>query len=141
MQVFVPYPEPFKVVECLDRTRRWKQFAEVKQILDAIEGRSNGWKNHPITKMWTPYKEWLRCYRNCFDMWFSGNNVMARSWSEEADFIRPSFLTEAFCDQHKSRLFTKAPVLYPQFAEYGKSDENWYFVDGKIVKYINGKRI
>lgn len=23
----------------------------------------------------------------------------------------------------------------------GEYDENWYFVDGKIVKYINGKRI
>lgn len=35
----------------------------------------------------------------------------------------------------------EAPELYPQFAKYGKSEENWYFVDGQIVKYVNGKRI
>ena len=28
-----------------------------------------------------------------------------------------------------------------KFAEYGTSEENWYFVDGQIVKYINGKKI
>lgn len=141
MQVFVPYPEPIKVVECLDRTRRWKQFAEVKQILDAIEGRTEGWKNHPATKMWAPYKQWLEYYKNCFEAWFSGKNERAIKWSEEADLIRPPFLTDDFCDQHKRRLFTKAPELYPQFWPYGESDENWYFVDGEIVKYINGKRI
>lgn len=141
MQVFVPYPQPIKVVECLDRTRRWKQLTEVNQILDAIEGHRNGWKNHPATKMYTPYKEWLRCYRNCFSMWFSGREARAEYWSEQADLIRPPFLTDEFCDQHKRRLFTKNPEYYPQFSDYGTSEENWYVVDGNIIKYKDGKRI
>lgn len=53
----------------------------------------------------------------------------------------PSFLTQEFCDQHKRRLYTKAQELYPQFAKYGKSDVNYYFVDGELLKYKNGKRI
>lgn len=62
-------------------------------------------------------------------------------FSEEAYYIRPPFLTEEFCNQHKRRLFTKAPDLYPQFAEFGTSEINWYWSNGEIVKYINGKRI
>jgi hypothetical protein len=65
----------------------------------------------------------------------------ALKFSYYADKIRPPFLTDDFCDQHKRRLFTKAPELYPQFEKYGKNYENWYFLDGNIVKYVNGKRL
>lgn len=141
MQVFVPYPSPIDVVKHLDRARRWKQFIEAGQILDAIEGRSSGWKNHPVTKMYAPYKEWLRRYRNCFGMWFSGQPDRAEFWSEQADLIRPPFLTDDFCNQHKKRLYTKSPESYQEFAEYGETEENWYVLDGQIVRYIGGKRV
>lgn len=29
----------------------------------------------------------------------------------------------------------------PQFAALGTSLENWYVVDGEILKYVNGKKI
>ena len=53
----------------------------------------------------------------------------------------PSFITQDFCDQHKRRLYTKDPIHYAQFAEYGTSDENWYVVDGVLRKYVNSKWI
>lgn len=28
-----------------------------------------------------------------------------------------------------------------QFASYGTSEENWYVIDGEIVKYLNGKKL
>ena len=62
-------------------------------------------------------------------------------YSDKADAIRPPFLTDEFCDQHKRRLFTKAPDFYPQFEEYGTSEENWYWVECELLKYVNGKRI
>lgn len=141
MQVFVPYPEPINCVNALDPVRRRKQLTELNQIIDAIEGKSEAWKNHPVTKMYAPYKEWLCRYRLCFKKWFDGAPAQAEWWSRHADMVRPKFLTEEFCDQHKRRLYTKNPELYPQFASYGTSEENWYFLDGEVVKYIKGKRV
>lgn len=66
-----------------------------------------------------------------YSSWFSGY----------CNFITPPFLTPDFCDQHKRRLYTKAPERYPQFAEFGTSNVNWYYVDGQLKKYINGKQI
>lgn len=152
MQVFVPYPEPFKVAQCLDKRRLRKQIIECKQILDAIDGVGKGWLNHPVTKMYKPYRLWLYYYTQCLECYIrylKANDGRTQSseliqfvlWSEKADKIRPPFLTEEFCNQHKRRLYTKDPEHYKQFAQYGTSDENWYFVDGMLVKYINGKRI
>lgn len=140
MQVFVPYPSPIDVAKCLDPKRLRKQEIECNQILLANNGWSDAWLNHPVAKMYKPYDTWLRYYRACIIRYIEGACDLAKIWSDRADRIRPPFLTSDFCDQHKRRLFTKAPELYPQFAEYGKSDENWYFVDGEIVKYVNGKR-
>ena len=41
----------------------------------------------------------------------------------------------------KKRLYTKAPEHYKQWESFGKSEENWYFVDGEWRIYENGKRI
>ena len=141
MQVFVPYPSPIDVAKCLDRRRLLKQEIECTQIAKANNGESGAWKNHPVTKMYKQYETWLLYYRACIIRYIEERYDDAQLWSDRADRIRPPFLTSDFCDQHKRRLFTKAPELYPQFWPYGKSNENWYFVDGQIVKYINGKRI
>lgn len=141
MQVFVPYPSPIDVAKCLDRRRLIKQEIELNQILEAIDCRSGAWKNHPVVKMYAPFRQWLLHYRSCIIRYNEGLFDDAEVWSKRADRIRPPFLTSDFCDQHKRRLYTKSPELYPQFWPYGESDENWYFVDGEIVKYINGKRI
>lgn len=141
MQVFVPYPSPIDVAKCLDRRRLRKQIIECNQILNAIDGTSDAWSHHPVVKMYEHYYSWLHDYTLCL-MYFSDGNVdMAQYWNECADDMLPEFLTDSFCDQHKRRLFTKAPLLYPQFAGYGTSEENWYFVDGEIVKYVDGKRL
>lgn len=124
-----------------DKLRLRKQILECDQILAAIGGKSQAWKNHPVVKMYSDYSHWLREYRECLYAYLLGDEELAWFCEEDADWHMPPFLTDDFCDQHKRRLYTKAPELYPQFAEYGKSEENWYFVDGKIVKYVNGKRI
>lgn len=142
MQVFVPYPEPIKVAQCLDAKRLNKQVIECRQILDAIDGKGNGWFHHPVTAMYKPYREWLSYYANCLDCFHKGLYEYARAWNKSANKIRPPFLTEGFCTQHKRRLFAKNHERYKQFAEYGASDENWYWDNetNQIIKYINGKR-
>lgn len=153
MQIFVPYSEPIKVAQALwaDKKSYNKQIIECCQILNAIDG-AKAWKNHPVTKMYKTYKVWLNCYRLClifYRLYQKSVNendkknfyISAGIFDSRADKVRPPFLTDEFCDQHKRRLFTKAPELYPQFEKCGKSEENWYVLEGKIVKYINGKRL
>lgn len=154
MQIFCPYPSPLECAKALwnDRLRYNKQIIECKQILDAIEGVGKGWFNHPVVKMYKNYKVWLTCYMLCltyYRLYQKSVNEMdkkslytsAEIFNNRADQIRPPFLTEEFCDQHKRRLYTKSPELYSQFAKYGKSDINYYYVDGELLKYKNGKRI
>ncbi len=141
MQVFVPYPSPLDVAKCLDRKRLLKQITECKQILAAISGESAGWRNHPVTRMYREHRMWLDLYRRCLSAYSRGQIDEAMVHNADAFDYEPHFLTEAFCDHHKRRLYTKAPNLYPQFASYGKSEENWYVVDGMVLRYENGKQV
>lgn len=143
MQVFVPYPSPIDTARAMsnDKLRLRKQVTECCQILDAIDGKSQAWKNHPVTKMYAPFREWLDRYRICLRHFINGDINHAGWWSRHADLVRPDFITPEFCDQHKRRLYTKDPNKYPQFADLGTTEENWYVIDGELVKYVDGKRV
>ena len=156
MQVFVPYASPYRVALCLDMRRLNKQIIECRQILSAIRGESNAWKNHPCVKMYRDHTEWLEHYMFCLEcyresvrardeqdpdeMWIQSH--LAEDWSIKADAITPPFLTEEFCKHHRDRLFTKSPEWYRDlFTHCEEAYENWYFVDGELLRYANGKRI
>lgn len=141
MQVFTPYPEPLKTANCLDGRRLNKQIIECRQILAAIRGESNAWKNHPVVKQYRDYVPYLQNYMDCLIAFKDNRFDDATKYSYYAMFDKPKFLTTEFCNQHKRRLFTKDDNFYSIFYRYGKSDENWYVVDGKLLKYVNGKVI
>lgn len=143
MQVFVPYINPFYVAQCLDKRRLNKQIIECDQILKATANPDGPWGHHPATLMWARYSFWLFCYRMVLEYYRDGKVWQARLLGENCAMIcnRPKFLTKSFCVQHRRRLYTKSPELYAQFAKYGTSEENWYYVDGKLVRYIKGKKI
>ena len=67
MQVFVPYPSPIDVAKCLDPKRLRKQIIECDQILKAIYGQSEAWKNHPVVKMYRPHAQFLAAYADTED--------------------------------------------------------------------------
>ena len=140
MQVFVPYSNVFECAQALsaDSKRFNKQIVECNQIINAMCG-AKAWRNHPVTKMYEDDSYWLELYTECF-ITYKHDKQLALRISNKAAKYTPSFLTTELCNQHKRRLFTKAPNLYPQFTEFGTSEENWYFVDNKLVKYINGKK-
>ena len=140
MQVFTPYSRPFACADCLDPRRLNKQIIECKQILAAIRGESQAWKNHPVVKQYADYTDYLELYMLCLQHYKAGNYVIAISYSDKAMIFKPNFLTDEFCDQHKRRLYTKNNNFYAYFYKYGESQENWYYVDGKLLKYINGKK-
>lgn len=141
MQVFTPYPEPFKTADCLDGRRLNKQIIECRQILAAIKGESNAWKNHPVVKQYRNHISYLQNYTDCLKAFKDNYLEAAMIYSDCAMLYKPEFLTTEFCNQHKRRLFTKNNSFYAIFYRYGKSDENWYVVDGKLLKYVNGKAI
>lgn len=144
MQVFICEKSPIKVCEAmkLDRVRMNKQVIEARQIIKSIEGLSKSWKNHPVCLMYKKHKEWLYDYMCCMDCYLKGLYEYAKYWSDEADKIRPSFLDwDELIIQHRKRLYSKSPDKYPQFAQYGTSDINYYVVNGELLKYKDGKRI
>ena len=57
MQVFLPYPSFQQSVACLDKKRLGNQiWRECKTLLN------DGWKHHPVAKMWADYKPALGLY-------------------------------------------------------------------------------
>ena len=62
MQTFLPYPDFKKSAEVLDFRRLGKQRVEAYQVLRTLLGISDGWKNHPCTKMWKGYEGALKEY-------------------------------------------------------------------------------
>lgn len=134
MQVFVPYISPLEIAECLDKKRLTRQISEAKLILDGIDDK-NGWKNNVVVKMWKPYRNWLYNYWLTLYYYNLGDIMMAIDSDNYCIKYPPKFLNDNFCNQHKRRLYTKNPQHYYEFANYGESYENWYYLDNKIIKY------
>lgn len=143
MHIFTPFASPLQTAEAMikDTHRYNKQIIECQQILDAISGKKKGWANHPVVKMYAGHEKWLRCYTECLYFYKRRDMLMSLMAESACGLISPPFLTTDFCDQHKRRLYTKSPDRYPQFAPLGTSETNWYYVDGQLKKYENGKQI
>lgn len=139
MQVFI-VGSPLETAMALDGARLRKQIIEVWQILDALNG-AKAWSNHPCVLQYRGYEGWLDDYKNCLAGYAMGDTVRAEVYSILAGCIRPDWHTYEYYDQMKRRLYTKDPEHYKQWAYLGKSDCNWYFVDGDWRKYVKGERI
>lgn len=147
MQVFVPFTEPLKTAQCLDKKRLNKQIIECRQLIRTIRGESRSWANHPVTKMYSHPElfKYMQYYVQCLKYYKDGALEMADNYSrmavgylektQEAKYI----LSEKFCDQHKRRLYAKDPEHYVQFSSYGSTTENWYYVNGELLVYETDK--
>jgi len=119
MQTFVPYGPLFDSnALVLDRSRLGKQRVEAWQILNALQGRSKGWVNHPATRMWRGYEaalcqygiamcdEWLaRGYTDTMRQRFIDNapsGLVVPGWLQRIDVMR----------SHRSNLIRKDPAHY-----------------------------
>lgn len=139
MQVFI-VGSPLETARALDNRRLNRQLQEVKVILASLNG-AKAWSNHPCVLQYRGREEWLRAYKTCLEWYVRGDEDKALWASNLADYWRPMFHTQEYLDNMKARLYTKNPQHYAQFAEYGTSDYNLYYVDGSWRKYVNGKRI
>ena len=139
MQVFI-VGSPLETAMALSKRHLNNQINEAKIILDALNG-AKAWSNHPCVLQYRGYEEWLREYRSCLEAWKDNDKLAAFVAEQWCHQTRPPFHTQEYFDQMKRRLYTKDPQHYAQWADLGTSDENWYFVNGALRKYVNGKRI
>ena len=126
MQTFVPYPDWWACAKVLDNKRLGKQRVETLQILNALAGRSQGWVNHPATRMWRGHERTLAVYgsvmcvewmeRGFSDTCLQKIGELALQFPYRGVGDVPSWWGRADVhDSHKSRLLQKDPVWYGQF--------------------------
>lgn len=141
MQVFI-VGSIYDTVMVLDKKRRHKQWVELQQIIDAIDGKK-AWKNHPCTIQYREHKNWLLLYRAVIEYINMDMHEKAMGMSLIAESWRPKWHCKEYYDSMKSRLYTKDNEHYKKFATYGESQENMYWspTENRFIKYINGKRI
>ena len=139
MQVFI-VGSPLETARALSKRHLNNQINEASIILAALNG-AKAWSNHPCVLQYRGYEAWLRAYYGCLYSYVRGEKQDAIVYSELADAIRPDWHDQRYYDNMKARLYTKNPQHYAQFAEYGTSGYNLYYVDGSWRKYVNGKRV
>ena len=141
MQVFI-IGSPLDTAKALDRRRLNKQIVECQQILNAIDGKTKSWANHPCTIQYKNNKVWLINYLNTlvhYRRYITLNDTFylnaAYIYDCCASKLVPQFHTQEYFDNMKKRLYTKDHSHYKQFEYLGESNENWYWVDNKWKIY------
>ena len=140
MQVFI-IGSPLDTAVALDRRRLNKQIIECRQILNAIDGKTKSWANHPCTIQYREYRDWLEVYLTCLEYYVEylkgDKNIILDAYvaSEICVLTKPNFHTQEYFDNMKKRLYTKDHSHYKQFEVLGESYENWYWVDNKWKIY------
>jgi len=148
MQIFLPFANFRKSLECLDNKRLGKQRVEAFQVYMLLtrDAASNShWLRHPVLKMWRGYELALRHYIiECCSVWitrktkdgsrFFSNAKMDEnietykirlSAQEQKRMQLPPFIgLDRFHDSHKAMLFHKGKLRsestnhYEQFHDY-----------------------
>jgi len=120
MQTFLPYPDFQKSIRILDSKRLGKQRVETFQVLNILLKRTEtkGWRNHPVTQMWTGYESALQLYQNyTIQEWINRgykNTMQFENLIIEARM--PKWLgDERLHRSHRSNLLRKDYEYYSQF--------------------------
>ncbi len=128
MQTFLPYMDFDASARTLDRKRLVKQAVEGYQILRALAGITQGWRNHPATKMWSGHEGWLVMYLHAIlnEMERRGYSTATRAQIDnlanqafpdwESDTPPPWLLDARVSVTHRGRLYEKDPEHYAHFA-------------------------
>jgi len=121
MQTFLPYPDLLQSVRVLDYRRLGKQRVETFQVLNILLDRTptKGWRNHPVTRMWTGYEEALKLYQNfTIEEWVKRGykNTMQLEKLDYKRITLPSwFGNKDLHRSHRSNLLRKDYEYYSQY--------------------------
>jgi hypothetical protein len=143
MQTFLPYADLQESVRVLDYRRLGKQRVETFQVLNILLDRTptKGWRNHPVTVMWTGYESALQLYQNyTIQEWISRgykNTMLLEEIDIDIDSVvmPPWFGLEEFHRSHRSNLLRKD---YEYYSQYFDEDPNLpYYWPAKEVVNAN----
>jgi len=123
MQIFLPYADIEQSARVLDTQRLMKQRVESYQILNTIQGKSEGWRSHPAVRMIKDYPAWLCLYsiKICQEARRRGyvDNLLPHFEKEILTYpyiIQPHWLGSYLHKTHQSNLIRKKPEFYgPKF--------------------------
>jgi hypothetical protein len=141
MQTFLPYADLQESVRVLDYRRLGKQRVETFQVLNILLDRTptKGWRNHPVTVMWTGYESALQLYQNyTIQEWISRGykNTMLLEDVDMNSVVMPHwFGLKEFHRSHRSNLLRKD---YEYYSQYFDEDPNLpYYWPAKEVANAN----
>lgn len=119
MQIFLPYPDIEQSARVLDTQRLMKQRVESYQILNTIQGKSQGWQSHPAVRMVKDYPAWLCLYsiKICQEARRRGyvDNLLPYFEKQLLTYpyiIQPHWLGSYMHTTHKSNLIRKKADYY-----------------------------
>lgn len=118
MQTFLPHRSFSRTMRCLDYRRLGKQRVEARQILNALTGKSRGWRSHPAVLMWRGYEASLRMYLRCAIVEWKRRgyvNNMPLPRPERCSRRKPAWLTADMIASHRSNLLRKERGYYSKF--------------------------
>lgn len=145
VNTFLPYPDFVQSAKALDYKRLGKQRVEAWQILSALRGQTQGWVNHPATKMWRGHEKLLCEYGIAIcDEWISRGykDTMRERFiavhSELPDCELPFWFTNRqLFKSHKSNLKRKDPDHYDFDVD---ADMPYLWVDAVTKKITWGNK-
>jgi len=118
MKTFLPYRSFSRTMRVLDDRRLGKQRVEALQILNALAGKSRGWRSHPAVLMWAGHEASLRLYLRCaIQEWRRRGfrNTMRLPRRDRCSRSKPSWLTLELTETHRSNLVRKDPQYYGRY--------------------------
>ena len=138
MQTFLPYADLQESVRVLDYRRLGKQRVETFQVLNILLHRTptKGWRNHPVTLMWTGYEAALQLYQNyTIQEWISRGykNTMQLEQIDLDLVVMPHwFGLDEFHRSHRSNLLRKDYEYYSQYFDE-PADLEYYWPNKDVV--------
>jgi hypothetical protein len=151
MQIFLPYADMKKSLQCLDNKRLGKQRVETHQILNVLLKRPKldgkpykGWLNHPCVVMWKDYVPSLKKYYNLSIQEWIGRgfkNTMKFEDISETNCEFPSwFGNERFHSSHRANLLKKYPEYYSKYNWKENPNDPYVWLDsnGKWYEQHSG---
>lgn len=148
MQTFMPYPDFFQSLDCLDNKRLGKQRVEAKQILNVLLNRPTksgvpykGWLNHPCVRMWRGYENALMEYFNVSVMvWESRGFKNTMEFEEPGGAVPlPEWMRHPVLYlSHRANLLRKDYQFYSQYGWQNEvsPDEPYAWLDEKGEWYL-----
>lgn len=147
MQTFLPFPDFLDSANALDKKRCWKQVIETKQIIDCLEGKTAGWKNHPAVKMWEGHIPLLKYYFNTFLLVAKNNHKINTKYKYndclgiQNQYLYPWWLgKKKFHRAMRARLIEKDRAFYlplfPKDKGFNNGKYFWPVMESKTFRII-----